>query len=94
MSWPSAETGALPVEGGVAIAFRKEIESAEDPDSKRKELEELLAKRSSPFPRAENFSVHEIIDPRDTRKKLSSWLDLAIETRAEPKEIFRTSMRP
>ena len=94
LSWPSAETGTLPVEGGVAIAFRKEIESAEDPDSKRKELEELLAKRSSPFPRAENFSVHEIIDPRDTRKKLSSWLDLAIETRAEPKEIFRTSMRP
>ena len=94
LSWPSAETGTLPVEGGVAIAFRKEIESAKDPDSKRRELEEMLAKRSSPFPRAENFSVHEIIDPRDTRKKLVFWLDLSIETRTEPKEIFKTSMRP
>ena len=26
LSWPSAETGTLPVEGGVAIAFKKEIE--------------------------------------------------------------------
>ena len=94
LSWPSAETGTLPVEGGVAIAFRKEIESAKDPDSKRRELEEMLAKRSSPFPRAENFSVHEIIDPRNTRKKLIFWLDLSIETRVEPKEIFKTSMRP
>ena len=25
MSWPSAESGALPIEGGVAVAFRREI---------------------------------------------------------------------
>ena len=29
--WPSAEGGALPLEGGVAVAFRREIESAADP---------------------------------------------------------------
>ena len=45
LSWPSAETGTLPVEGGVAIAFKKEIEeSAENPEEKRKELEDLLLK--------------------------------------------------
>ena len=33
--WPSAESGALPVEGGVAIAFKKEIESAYNPEQKR-----------------------------------------------------------
>ena len=77
LSWPSAETGTLPVEGGVAIAFRKEIEESPDPELKRKELEELLSKRSSPFPRAENFSVHELIDPRETRPKLISWIEIA-----------------
>ena len=36
LSWPSAETGTLPVEGGVAIAFKKEIEESEDPELKEK----------------------------------------------------------
>ena len=73
LAWPSAESGALPVEGGVAVAFKKEISEAKDPEIKRKEIELSLTKNQNPFPRAENFSVHEIIDPRDTRKYLSQW---------------------
>ena len=34
-AWPSAESGALPLEGGVAVAFRREIEAAPDPEAKR-----------------------------------------------------------
>jgi len=94
LSWPSAESGALPVEGGVAIAFKKEIENADNPEEKRKELEELLAKRSSPFPRSENFSVHELIDPRETRPKLISWLELAIGSQTKPTETYKTTMLP
>jgi acetyl-CoA carboxylase carboxyltransferase component len=94
LSWPSAESGALPVEGGVAIAFKKEIENADNPEQKRKELEELLAKRSSPFPRSENFSVHELIDPRETRPKLISWLELAINSQIKPSETYKTTMLP
>ena len=81
-------------EGGVAIAFKREIESADNPEQKRKELEELLAKRSSPFPRAENFSVHELIDPRETRPKLISWIDLAIRSQDKPLEPYKTTMLP
>jgi len=94
LSWPSAETGTLPVEGGVAIAFKKEIEEAENPEEKRKELEHILSKRSSPFPRAESLSVHELIDPRETRVKLINWLDLIIKTRKNPTDIFKTTMLP
>lgn len=75
LAWPSAETGALPVEGGVAVAFHREIAQAEDPDAKRKELEALLAAKQSPFPRAEAFSVHELIDPRETRPMLCHWVE-------------------
>ncbi len=75
LAWPSAETGALPVEGGVAVAFHREIAQAEDPDAKRKELEDMLAAKQSPFPRAEAFSVHELIDPRETRPMLCRWID-------------------
>ncbi|MEM7767293.1 MAG: carboxyl transferase domain-containing protein [Pseudomonadota bacterium] len=75
LSWPSAETGPLPVEGGVAVAFHREIAAAEDPDAKRRELEEKLAARQSPFPRAEALAVHELIDPRETRPELCRWID-------------------
>ena len=73
--WPSAEMGALPLEGGVAVAFGREIEAAEDPEAKRHELEEMMAARLSPFPRAESFSAHDIIDPRETRPMLCAWID-------------------
>ena len=76
LAWPSAETGALPVEGGVAIAFRKEIAAA-DPAAKRAELEEAFALRPSPFPRAEALAVHDMIDPRETRVRLSDWIELS-----------------
>ena len=75
LAWPSAETGPLPVEGGVAVAFHREIAAAEDPEAKRRELEEALAAKQSPFPRAEAFSVHELIDPRETRPMLCRWID-------------------
>ena len=68
--WPSAEMGALPLEGGVAVAFGSEIEAAEATEAKRRELEERMAARLSPFPRAESFSAHDIIDPRETRPML------------------------
>lgn len=74
-AWPSAESGALPIEGGVAVAFRREIEAAEDPEAKRAELEEALSRGRTPFPRAESFGVHDLIDPRRTRPVLCEWLE-------------------
>tara|TARA_Y100001970_G_scaffold158998_1_gene194411 strand:- start:30759 stop:32303 length:1545 start_codon:yes stop_codon:yes gene_type:complete len=75
LAWPSSESGPLPLEGGVAVAFKKEIAAAKDPEAKRKELESKMAKNQDPFPRAEAFSVHEIIDPRETRKYISLWAE-------------------
>jgi acetyl-CoA carboxylase carboxyltransferase component len=75
LAWPSAESGPLPLEGGVAVAFKKEISEAQNPEAKRKEIEESMAKHQSPFPRAESFSVHEIVDPRETRKYLCLWAE-------------------
>ncbi len=75
LAWPSAELGPLPVEGGVAVAFGREIAAAPDPDARRRELEEAFAARQSPFPRAESFNFHELIDPRETRPALCDWVD-------------------
>jgi len=75
LAWPSAESGAMPVESGVALAFRREIEEAEDPAARRRELEEEIAAAQSVFPRAEEFGVHDLIDPRQTRPRLCEWID-------------------
>lgn len=75
LAWPSVESGALPLEGGVAVAYHREIAAAADPDAKRRELEDALRANRSPFSRAESFSVHEIIDPRETRPTLCRWID-------------------
>lgn len=75
-SWPSVEQGALPLEGGVAVAFGREIAAAEDPEARRRALEAAFAAKQSPFPRAESFSVQELLDPRETRPALAEWLAL------------------
>ena len=95
LSWPSAASGALPVEGGVAVAFGREIAAAEDPAARQKKLEDMLAASQSPFPRAEGLSVHEIIDPRETRPKLINWLTLALHAyRSQQPQPYLTGMRP
>ncbi|HAL41205.1 MAG TPA: propionyl-CoA carboxylase, partial [Gammaproteobacteria bacterium] len=73
--WPSVESGPLPVEGGVAVAFHREIAASPDPEAKRAELEQRLRESRSPFPRAESFAVHELIDPRETRPVLCDWIE-------------------
>ena len=75
LDWPSAQYGALPIEGGVAVAYRRQIAEAADPQALRRELEEKLAKTRSPYPSAESFAVHELIDPRDTRPALCDWIE-------------------
>ena len=94
LSWPSAETGALPLEGGVAVAFHREIGAAPDPAAKRKELEDQLRSARSPFPAAESFAVHELIDPRETRPYLCRWADWIQPQLDALKGPTRFAMRP
>jgi acetyl-CoA carboxylase carboxyltransferase component len=75
IAWPSAEWGSLPIEGGVAAAYRREIRDAADPESRVKELEAELRALASPFRTAEAFAVEDVIDPRETRPYLCAIID-------------------
>jgi acetyl-CoA carboxylase carboxyltransferase component len=94
LAWPSWEMGALPVQGGVAVAYHREIAAADDPAAKRKELEEMLMKNRSPFPMMESFAVHELIDPRQTRSKLCQWVGWIQPLLEELKGPITWGMRP
>lgn len=78
-AWPSGIWGSLPIEGGVYAAYRKDIESSDDPEARRKELEDYYEQLQSPFRTAERFGVHDIIDPRETRPILCDWIEQAYQ---------------
>lgn len=78
-AWPSADWGSLPIEGGVQAAYRREIEASDDPDARRKEIEDELEQYRSPLRTAEAFGIEEVIDPRDTRALLCDWVEQAYE---------------
>jgi acetyl-CoA carboxylase carboxyltransferase component len=70
--WPTAETGVLGAEASVALYFGKEIATAENPDKLRKEkIQEFSERYSNPVRDASsNWSVVDVIEPRETRKTL------------------------
>ena len=94
LAWPSAESGALPLEGGIAVAFRREIAAADDPVAKRAELEDAWAARRSIYGRAESFAVHDLIDPAHTRAELCRWLEWTTPLLRELCGPSRYSYRP
>ncbi len=75
LAWPCAEIGSLPVEGGVTVAYRREIEAAADPAKRQAEIEQELRITGSPMRMAEAFSVEDVIDPRETRPLLCRFVE-------------------
>lgn len=79
-AWPSGDWGSLPIEGGVEVAYKSELEVAEDPAAHLAAIRERLNRVRSPFRTAEKFGVEDIIDPRDTRPLLCEFAELAWRT--------------
>lgn len=73
-AWPSANWGSMHIQGGASAAYRREIESAPDPEAKRAEIEARLQAIASPFRTAE-ATGQDIIDPRETRALLCEFVE-------------------
>jgi acetyl-CoA carboxylase carboxyltransferase component len=91
-AWPSASWGSLPLEGGIEAAYRAEIDAAPDPAAKMTEIEDRLNRLRSPYRTAESFWVEDVIDPRDTRRLLCEFANLAAPLRTPGPSAF--TMRP
>lgn len=76
-AWPSGDWGSLPIEGGIEVAYKAELEAADDFDAHLAKIKDRLNRVRSPYRSAEHFEVEEIIDPRDTRSVLCQWIKLA-----------------
>lgn len=73
-AWPSGDWGSLPVEGGIEAAYKADLAGSDDPDQLLKEIHERLEAIRSPLRTAEKYGVPDIIDPAETRAKLSRWV--------------------
>ncbi|MDQ6744672.1 MAG: acyl-CoA carboxylase subunit beta [Actinomycetota bacterium] len=83
VAWPSAEISVMGAEGAVEIVFRKQVEAAEDPAAKRRELIESFRKIIDVYVAAGNDMIDDVIDPRETRVTICRALELSAGKRME-----------
>jgi acetyl-CoA carboxylase carboxyltransferase component len=91
-AWPSGDWGSLPIEGGIEVAYKAELDAAEDRQGLLRELTERLNRVRSPFRTAERFLIEEIIAPQETRPWLCEFANLAAPLREPVPAAF--SFRP
>jgi len=84
LAWPQAEIAVMGPKGAVEILFRKEIQDAEDKQAAiDARIEEYREKFAHPYVAAARGYVDDVIDPRETRPRLISALDMLRNKRDE-----------
>lgn len=81
LAWPSAEICAMSIEGAIDVAFRREYEAAPDPVARRRQMIEETRTRIGALRAAEGFGIDDVVDPRDTRRRLAEILDSTLPRR-------------
>jgi acetyl-CoA carboxylase carboxyltransferase component len=82
-AWPTAELAVMGPQGAVEIVYRRELQQAADPVSRRAELvADYTEKYANPYSAAERGYVDDVIDPAETRIKLINGLQM-LQTKRE-----------
>lgn len=77
LAWPWAEIAVMGPKGAVEVLFRKEIAAAADPKAATEaKMAEYRDKFAHPYVAAARGYVDDVIDPRETRPRLVSALDM------------------
>jgi propionyl-CoA carboxylase beta chain len=84
LAWPTAEVAVMGPKGAVNILYRQELAEADDPESKREELEaEYNRELANPWKAAERGYVDDVIMPSRTRGELVKALRFTRTKRAD-----------
>jgi acetyl-CoA carboxylase carboxyltransferase component len=70
VAWPSAEFGAMGLEGAVRLGYRKELEALPEGPQRQALFDELLARQvaqGAAIPMATTLEIDAVIDPAETR---------------------------
>lgn len=78
VAWPTAEFAGMNIEGSVKLGYRKELAAIEDPEARKREFDERVA-RAYESGKAVNAGtgggLDDVIDPADTR----TWIARALK---------------
>jgi propionyl-CoA carboxylase beta chain len=84
LGWPTAEIAVMGPKGAVEILFRREIAASEDPEAATEEkMAEYREQFAHPYIAAARGYLDDVIDPRDTRPRLISALEMLRNKRDE-----------
>jgi acetyl-CoA carboxylase carboxyltransferase component len=89
VAWPSAEFGAMGLEGAIKLAYRKEMAAIEDPAARKAWFDDMVTKsyeENKALSSATFLEVDDVIDPCETRR----WIIRGLKSVPRPK---RTSDR-
>ena len=76
-AYPTAEIAVMGPEGAVNILYKREMEAAENPAGlKEEKTREYREKFANPYVAAERGYIDEVIEPRDTRRRLIQALEV------------------
>ena len=76
-AWPTGEIAVMGAEGAINIIHRKQIAQSKDPETlKTKLLEDYTEEFMSPYIAANKGLIDEVIEPKDTRSKIISALEI------------------
>ena len=84
LAWPTAEIAVMGPEGAVEVLFRKELNTAEDPEAAAEaRIEKYRTEFAHPYIAAARGYIDDVIDPRTTRPRLINALDMLRNKRDE-----------
>ncbi len=84
IAWPTAEIAVMGPEGAVEIIYRRELQEAEDPAARKRELAaEYRETFANPYIAASRGFIDDIIEPRNTRPRLINALQVFTNKRDE-----------
>ncbi len=70
-AYPTAEIAVMGPEGAVNILYRRELQSAEEPEATRQaKIDEYRNRFANPFVAAERGYIDDVIEPHETRSKV------------------------
>ncbi len=78
VAWPTAEFGAMGLEGAVRLGMRRELEAIEDPQEREQLFQETVAaayERGRGINMAAYGEIDDVIDPADSRRWIATLLD-------------------
>ena len=93
VTWPAADVGGIPPEGGIEAAYKRQLAEADDPVAFRAELNARIESVRGPLGPLNKFQIEEMIDPRDTRRYICEWVETAYQVVSQPTRLVPRALQ-